>query len=92
VKIIPGENMRKVKLTKQEKVIEEELLKDQYLKVDQDEFKAIAQAIASRKKDAVLNIRVNNNDLKNIKQKAQRLKLKYQTFISEILHRVAQTN
>jgi predicted DNA binding CopG/RHH family protein len=84
--------MRKVKLTKQEKVIEEELLKDQYLKVDQDEFKAIAQAIASRKKDAVLNIRVNNNDLKNIKQKAQRLKLKYQTFISEILHRVAQTN
>lgn len=83
--------MRKFKLTKQEKAIEEELLKDQYLRVDQNEFKAIAQAIALRKKDAVLNIRVNNNDLKNIKQKAQRLGLKYQTFISEILHRIAQT-
>ena len=83
---------RKVKLTKQEKVIEEELLKGQYLRVDQDEFKAIAQAIALRRKDAVLNIRVNNNDLKNIKQKAQRLGLKYQTFISEILHRVAQAS
>lgn len=81
---------RKPKLTKQEKFIEEELLKDQYLKVDENEFKAIAQAIALRKKDAVLNIRVNNNDLKNIKLKAQRLGLKYQTFISEILHRVAQ--
>jgi predicted DNA binding CopG/RHH family protein len=83
---------RKAKLTKQEKVIEEELLKDQYLKVNEDEFKAIAQALALRKKDAVLNIRVNNNDLKNIKLKAQRLGLKYQTFISEILHRVAQAS
>jgi len=81
---------RKAKLTRQEKIIEEELLKDQYLKVDENEFKAIAQSIALRKKDAVLNIRVNNNDLKNIKLKAQRLGLKYQTFISEILHRVAQ--
>ncbi len=42
---------RRSKLTKKEKVIEEELLKGQYLRVDQDEFKAIAQAIALRKKN-----------------------------------------
>ncbi len=39
---------------------------------------------------AVMNIRVNSNDLEHIKRKAQKLGIKYQTFISEILHRVAR--
>ena len=41
-------------------------------------------------RDAVLNIRVNSWDLAQIKQKAQKLGIKYQTLISEILHKVAQ--
>jgi len=81
--------MRRIKLTSQEKRIEGALLKGEYVdisKVDQDE---IAQALARRKKDAVLNIRVNSYDLESIKQKARKLGVKYQTFISELLHRVA---
>jgi predicted DNA binding CopG/RHH family protein len=45
--------------------------------------------IARRKKDAVLNVRINSDDLEGIKQKARKLGVKYQTFVSEILHKVA---
>ena len=84
--------MRKVNLTRQERAIEESLLKGEYVNVNKDEFAAIADAIAARKKDAVLNIRVNSHDLANIKHKAERLGIKYQTFISELIHRIAQAN
>jgi predicted DNA binding CopG/RHH family protein len=82
--------MRRIRLTKQEKAIEESLLRGEYKNVGKQEFTDIAQAIAARRKDSVLNIRVNSRDLKSIKQKANRLGIKYQTFISEILHRVAK--
>jgi len=84
--------MRKIRLTRQEKAIEESLLKGEYQKVDKNEFVAIADAVAARKKDAVLNIRVNSHDLASIKQKAQRLGIKYQTFISEVIHKIAQAH
>lgn len=84
--------MRKIKLTRQEKAIEDSLLKGEYIDVKEEEFNEIAQAIADRRKDAVLNIRVNSQDLKTIKQKAHRLGIKYQTFISELLHKIAHVN
>ena len=84
--------MRKVNLTRQEKAIEDSLLKGEYANVAKSEFAAIAEAISARKKDAVLNIRVNSRDLASIKQRAQRLGIRYQTFISELLHRIAQAN
>ena len=84
--------MRKMNLTRQEKAIEESLLHGEYANVDKSTFIAIAEAVAARKKDAVLNIRVNSQDLKTIKQRAEKLGVRYQTFISEILHRVAKVN
>jgi len=81
--------MRKIKLTKEEKAVEEHL--EEYVDVSKSEFQEIAQAINARKKDAVLNIRINHSDLKNLKQKASKLGVKYQTFISEVLHRLAQS-
>lgn len=84
--------MRKSNLTRQEKVIEDSLLKGEYVNVSKSEFSAIAEAVAARKKDAVLNIRVNSRDLASIKQKAHKLGVKYQTFISEVIHRIAQTH
>ena len=81
--------MRRIKLSPQEKEIEEDLLAGIYTPVKDDEFQSIAEAIAHRKKDAVLNIRINSKDLKNIRQKSKKLGIKYQTFISEILHKVA---
>ena len=82
----------KVNLTRKEKAIEESLLKGEYLNVGRAEFTAIAESLAARKKDAVLNIRVNSHDLATIKQKAERLGIRYQTFISELIHRIAQAH
>jgi predicted DNA binding CopG/RHH family protein len=81
--------IRQIKLNRREKEIETALLRGEYVDVDKKEFHAIAEAIARRKKDAVLNIRVNSQDLKSIKQRAKRIGIGYQTFISELIHRVA---
>ncbi len=82
--------MKRVNLTRQEREIEDALVRGEYTNVSKAEFDHIAHAIASRKKDAVLNLRVNSRDLESLKRKAQKLGVKYQTFISEILHRAAQ--
>jgi predicted DNA binding CopG/RHH family protein len=82
--------MRKIKLTKEERAIEDNL--DQFVRIDKQEYQQIVQAIAARKKDAVLNIRVNSNDLASIRHKAERLGIRYQTFISELIHRIAQAS
>ncbi|MDD5409441.1 MAG: hypothetical protein PHC71_05065 [Candidatus Omnitrophica bacterium] len=80
--------MRKIKLTKQERWIEDHL--EEFVPVGKVEYNEIVEALERRKKDAVLNIRLNSYDLKTIKQKARKSGLKYQSFISEILHRVAE--
>lgn len=80
--------MKNIKLTKDEQSIENII--EHYVPVEPKEFRDIAQAIALRKKDAVLNVRINSHDLESLKQKAKRLGLKYQTFVSEVLHKVAE--
>ena len=82
-------NIKRIKLTKYEKAIEDSA--SEYVNVSKEKFNEIAAMLAARRKDTVLNIRVNSQDLKQIKEKAQKLGIRYQTFISEILHRVAQT-
>lgn len=79
--------MRRIKLTKEEQWIEDHL--EEFVSVSREKYAEIAKALEARKKDAVLNLRVNRLDLENIKQKARKLGVKYQTFISEILHNVA---
>jgi len=81
--------MKTPKLTMQERQIEKELLEGTYESVSDSAFKSIADAINKRKKDTVLNIRINKQDLDNIKKKAKRLGVRYQTFISEVIHKVA---
>lgn len=81
--------MKKIKLSSEEREIEKDLLKGVYKPVSEREFFAISESIARRKKDAVLNIRVNSQDLEHIKHKAEKLGIKYQTFISEIIHKIA---
>ena len=82
--------MKRIKLTKQEKTIENALLSNKYINVSNKQFESVAKSIALRKKDAVLNIRVNSKDLEHIKKKAKKLGVKYQTFVSEMLHRLAE--
>jgi len=81
--------MRKIKLTKYEQWIEDHA--DEFVPIGKEEYKKIADALERRKKNAVLNIRVNSYDLEAIKQKARKMGIKYQSYISEILHRVAHS-
>ncbi len=81
--------MRQAKLTNAERGIERALLQGEYTDVTKSSFEEIAQAIARRRKDAMISIRVNSQDLRQIKSKAKRLGVRYQTLISEVLHRVA---
>lgn len=81
--------MRRMRLTKEEKAIEKAVERGEYVDAGKEEFQRISEILAARKKDAILHIRVNSQDLNNIKAKARKLGIKYQTFISEILHRVA---
>lgn len=80
--------MRKIKMTREERWVEEHL--EEFVPASKEKYYEIVHALERRKKDAVLNIRVNSYDLGTIKQKARKLGIKYQSFISEILHKVAQ--
>jgi len=81
--------MKMKKLTKNEQAIEKALVRGEYRPVSSEDLEEIVKAVARRRKDAVLNIRVNSKDLENLRQKAKRLGVPYQTFISELLHRFA---
>jgi len=81
--------MRTNKLSFPEQAIENALLEDKYIDVSKKELQEISQALSRRKKNAVLNIRINSQDLEQLKQKAKKLGIRYQTFVSEILHKVA---
>ena len=81
--------MRKKRLSKKEQAIEKALIRGEYKSVSKAELSDIADAIERRKKDAVLNIRINRNDLESIREKAKELGVPYQTLVSEILHRFA---
>ncbi len=78
------------KLTKEERDIERDLEAGLYVPVAKEEFEKIKAAFEARKKDTVLNLRINSHDLSLLKAKAQKGGMKYQTFIAEILHRVAR--
>ncbi|MFA5357251.1 MAG: hypothetical protein WC301_07650 [Candidatus Omnitrophota bacterium] len=79
--------MKKQKLTKEEQWFEDHA--EEFIPVKGKEYDAIIAALERRKKDTVLNIRVNSYDLQNIKQKAQKMGVKYQSLISEFLHKLA---
>ena len=81
--------MRAIKLTREEKAIEDSLVRGEYVSTNKEEFNRIVRILEARKKNAVLNIRINRGDLESLKKKAVKLGIKYQTFISEILHKVA---
>ncbi len=82
---------KNIKLTREEKEIEDSLIDGEFINVEPDEFKEIVKSIKARQKNSVLNIRINSDDLEQIKRKADNLGVKYQSFISELLHRVAHS-
>ena len=83
--------MKRMKLSRYEKSIEAALERGEYVPVSKEKYEELARALESRRKNAVLNIRINQGDLDSLKVKAKKLGVKYQTFISEILHSVAHS-
>jgi predicted DNA binding CopG/RHH family protein len=85
--------MRRMKLTPYEKRLEAEIGRGEWVPVSKELSDQIGAAIARKieelRKDAVLSLRINSNDLKLLKQKAAKYGIKYQTFIAEHLHRIA---
>ncbi|MBI3307081.1 MAG: antitoxin [Candidatus Omnitrophica bacterium] len=79
--------MKRMKLRKWEREIEEALLRGEYVLASEEEHEEIRRALAKYRKESVLNMRINTQDLKDLKRKAKKLGVKYQTFIAEILHR-----
>jgi predicted DNA binding CopG/RHH family protein len=81
--------MKRIRLTKEEKRIEDALMRGEYIKAPKKLEDEISKSLITHKKDYVMTIRVNSRDIAKIKRKAARLGVGYQTFISEVIHRVA---
>jgi len=82
--------MKRIKLTKEEKAIEESLMNGEFVPIKGKQLEMIEKSLRSRKKDVTMTIRVNREDIEKIRKKAKKLGVKYQTYISEVLHQVAQ--
>ena len=80
---------KKINLSLSEKAIEGAVSRGEFRPASKEEFEKIAEAVARRKRDAVLNIRVNSQDLASIKEKARRMGIPYQSFVSELIHQYA---
>ena len=83
--------MKKIELTKEEKKIEAAIEKNEYIPITGRALKDVADAIVGRKKDATLTLRVNKRDVEKIRRMAKRKGIPYQTYISEVIHKVAET-
>jgi predicted DNA binding CopG/RHH family protein len=80
--------IERIKLTKEEQWYEDHM--EEFVPITGPEYDFIVASLERKKKEMVLNMRINRDDLEAIKQKARKAGLKYQTLISEILHRVAK--
>ena len=75
------------KLTKEEKWIEDHM--EEFVPVSPAEKRKIMRDLASMRKRKAITLRVNENDLNKIKEKAVREGMPYQTLISSVLHKYA---
>ena len=83
--------LKRIKLTKYERQLEQELVRGEWVPGSKAEFNKITRMLARRKENVVLNIRINQGDLDALKARAKRHGVKYQTFLAELLHRVARS-
>jgi predicted DNA binding CopG/RHH family protein len=75
----------KNKLDRAEQSIENNI--QQYEQVSAGEKKRIDNILARAKKARNINIRINDQDLREIRERAEQEGLPYQTFIASILHK-----
>jgi predicted DNA binding CopG/RHH family protein len=83
--------MKQIKLDAEEKKIMKAIENNEYVPVGGKELRDVADAIAARKKNMTLTIRVNSQDINRIKRFSKSKGIPYQTYLSEVIHRVAAT-
>jgi len=75
----------KYELDKDEKLIEKEAR--EYKRISEDKKRNIESILEKNSKKRVVTLRLNNNDLEQIKSLANTEGIPYQTLISSILHK-----
>ena len=75
----------KYKLDSSEKIIEEEA--ENYKKISDQKKKIIESILMKSSKKKVITLRLNDNDLEQIKSIASNEGIPYQTLISSVLHK-----
>ena len=77
--------MKKNKLTKEEKFIEENI--DELIPINESETKEITKILSNARKNRAISLRISNYDLEKLKERAERVGMPYQTLINSILHK-----
>jgi predicted DNA binding CopG/RHH family protein len=81
-----GENlMKKIKLSREEKIIENDF--EKYKPVSKSSKKHIEKIIEGSRKSHPISFRINENDLKKLKKKADKTGLPYQTMLNVVIHK-----
>ena len=77
--------MRNKRLDNYEQQIEDDA--ERFVQADGEERSKIEQILANSRKTCNINIRISEYDLEQVKRRAEREGLPYQTLISSILHK-----
>ena len=74
------------KLTREERAIEDAVMRGEFKPVSPEKFIAIAEAWKRARKNTVISLRLNRDDLAAFKKKAEEAGIPYQSMISELIH------
>lgn len=76
---------KKIKLTKEEQEIEDHI--EEYVPLSPQNRRRMEQALGKARKEKTISLRLTNQVLWEVKQRAAREGLPYQTLISSIIHK-----
>lgn len=77
--------MKKNKLTKDEKLIEDQI--DKLKPISKKKKDEINKILSRARKNKSISLRISNYDLDKIKEKAEKVGIPYQTLINSVLHK-----
>ncbi|MCF6268170.1 MAG: hypothetical protein L3J41_00500 [Melioribacteraceae bacterium] len=80
-----GGKMKEIKLTKDEKLIEDNI--SEFRPISEKKVAKINEILANARKNKSISLRISNYDLEMLKEKAERIGMPYQTLINSVLHK-----
>ena len=79
-------HLKPMRLTRAEREIERQLARGEWVRGSAEVEAKIRASLEHWRKDTVISIRLNSQDLAGIKAKAAKMGVPYQTLISELIH------